>query len=187
MPSLPSLSPIFTKELRTTLRSNKSVLFLFLILALISGVFMLFWMEQSELTMSLGGRAQFSRTIFLFIASCQFLALSLISPMMTATVITGERESKTLDLLFCTGISRMHILLAKWISAIAYQLILLVCMLPILALIFQLGGVGLDEYLAAALLIAQAVVTYGMLGAAVSSRFRRTTSSLMMSLFLVLG
>ncbi len=184
-PIMPIISPILTKEIRMTLRTRRAAWLLFLLLAAVGGVFLMAWTTMAG-TAGMMGRAQFSRSIFLALSVAQFCLFTLIAPIMTAMVVTGERENKTLDLLYCTGISRLHLLLAKWLATVAYQLVLFICLLPIMALTFQLGGVGLDEYGVAALFIGEAILTYGMIGMAYSCRFRKSTTAMMASIFTVL-
>ncbi|HUT24806.1 MAG TPA: ABC transporter permease subunit [Sumerlaeia bacterium] len=176
---------IIFKELRTILRSPKAFFSLLAILAASGGAFWVFWMAEAG-SVGLMGRVQFSRTVFLVLNVAQICALGLIAPVMTATVVTGEREGKTLEMLYCTRIPRFHILLGKWLATILFQLILIVCLLPILTLSFQLGGVGLDEFLFAAAMTSLTVLTYGMIGLACSTRFRRTTPALFVALAIVL-
>ena len=58
--------------------------------------------------------------------------------------------------------------------------------MPITSLIFQLGGVGFDEYVRVALVTAAAVATYGMVGIAVSVRSNKSMSALTKAVGLVL-
>ncbi|MCH8333322.1 ABC transporter permease subunit, partial [Candidatus Sumerlaeota bacterium] len=179
------VSPVLLKEFRVILRSRVAYWLLLGLLIVVGGTFWLFWLTETR-NASLGARTQFSRTMFLLLTVVQLTAFGIISPVMTATAVTSERENKTLDLLCCTGLSRIHLLLGKWFSAIAYQLLLIACLMPVLALVFQLGGVGLDEYLTAAVMITLTVLTYGMTGLAFSCLSRKTTTALIASLVTVL-
>ena len=179
-------SPVIAKEVRVLLRSRKAFWFLMLLLLVSGGFFWLFWFGQGSSISSMG-RSNFARMMFLLTSMVQLCALGLIAPIMTATSVTIERENKTLDLLYCTGLSRLHILLGKWFSTIAYELILAICLMPIMSLIFMLGGVSLEEYLFVAVMIALTIMTYGMLGLAISTRMRKTATAMFTTLFTVLA
>ena len=179
--------PMLLKEIRLLLRSNKAFWFMLLTLLAVGGLFGFYWT-----VMSLSGgniidqRAMLGRIFFMMISVIQLCAMGLISALMAATAVTIERENNTLDLLVCTGIPRLTMLLGKWLATIFYQLVLLICLLPILALVFQLGGVALEEYFFAAGMIALTVLTYGMLGLAFSCRYRKSTSALVATVCAIL-
>lgn len=183
---LSTTSPILIKELRTLLRSRKAFVFLLISLLLTGGAFCLFWMGQGD-NMDLSRRTRFSRELFTIFSALELCCLGLISPILTAGAITGEREERTLDLLFCTGLSRLHIILGKWFSTIAYQILLVVCLAPVLALAFQLGGLGTDEYLFAAVMIGLTVATYSMVGLAWSAWLRRSVGAMFASLITIVS
>lgn len=166
------------KELRTMLASGKSYWLLFTLSLIGSGYFIIFW-QNHALSITISTRAQYSRQIFSALFQIQFCGLGLISAVMAAATVTTERENKTLDLLLATRLTREQVVVAKWFSNIVYQLVLYASLLPILALTFQLGGVGLDDYLAAALLVSGGIAAFGMLGLAVSCLMQRTVPALL--------
>lgn len=178
---------MIAKEIRILLRSRKAFWFMELALLVVGSFFSFYWtvMSQSAMT-QVNQRVMLGRTFFMIVSVVQLCAMGLISPLMASTTVTIERENKTLDLLLATGLSRLRLLLGKWFATIYYQLVLLLCLLPILSLVFQLGGVVLDEYLFAAAMITLTVLTYGMLGLACSCIFRRSTGALVATLMLVL-
>ncbi|MCX7048365.1 MAG: ABC transporter permease subunit [Candidatus Sumerlaeota bacterium] len=173
------------KEMRTVLRSGKAFFALEFILVVTACTFVIYWIAEAP-GVGIAARANFSRQMFNVLSIAQMIALGLISPIMTATVITSERENKTLDLLYCTRLTRFDLLAGKWVAALFFQIILLVCLLPIAGLSFQLGGIGMEEFLFSAVMTAGVVLTYGMIGLACSVRFRRTTPALFAALLIVL-
>lgn len=182
------LTPFFAlaaKEIRTLLRGRRAFLFLMLTLGIIGGTFCLIWISEAG-TIDIAGRARFSRTLFQMLGMTQLGVMGLVTPLLTATAFSGEREHKTLDLLYCTATPRLGLVLGKWLAAIVFQLAMVLCLLPVLSLSFQLGGVGLDEYLFTALIIAVAVAAYAMLGLAVSVRARRSSRAMMITLLIIL-
>ena len=120
---------VVAKELRTLLRSRKAFLTLMLVLVAAGGSFVLMWQTGSNLGGILG-RAQVARWLYRTLSSVQIFAFALISVVFTATSITSERERKTLDLLLASGLSRAGVLVGKWISCIAYQFLVFLCLLP---------------------------------------------------------
>jgi ABC-type transport system involved in multi-copper enzyme maturation permease subunit len=168
------------KEVRTLLASRKSFWLLFTLSLIISGYFIIFW-QNNALSITVSTRALFSRRIFSSLYMIQYCGLGLISAVMASATVTTERENKTIDLLLATQLSREQVVLSKWFSNIVYQLVLYASLLPVQALTFQLGGVGLDDYLMAALLVTAAIASYGMVGLAVSCHVQRTVTALLAS------
>ncbi len=176
---------IINKELREVLRNPKIFRGSLLILLLCGLAFASFWATASS-HISMSERLMFARVSFAGLSGVGLLIFMLIPPLLTASAITAEREGKTYEMLICTPLSRLQILLGKWLSVISYQLILLICLMPIVALIFQLGGVGLDEIATALMILLTTMATYSMLGLAMSSRYRRSASSLVMTILIIL-
>ena len=171
--------PIFLKELRPLMRSSKAFWFLMAVLTIAGLIFTVGWAGMRFSTNRPGNTASVGREIFNFLSLSQLCCLGLISPILTSTLISGERERRTLDLLRITGINSGSIVWGKLGSALAYQGLLVFCLLPILTLVFMLGGVGLDEIIFNTFMILQVIVVYGMMGLAVSSLFRKSTNAVM--------
>lgn len=178
-------SPLIAKELRPLLRSRRAFWLLLLALLASGGTFGFIWLNYVE-NVSASTAAFFGRLLFFIVSGVLLGVLGLVSPILTATAIASEREHNTLDLLVATGLSRRRILLGKLAASLAYQFIFILCMLPVLILPFHLGGIGGDEIIFAVLLIAVSVLTYGMLGLAVSCWVRRSAAALVLTLLLVL-
>ncbi|MBI1785268.1 ABC transporter permease subunit, partial [Candidatus Sumerlaeota bacterium] len=176
---------LIAKEVRTMMRTRKSRALLLALTGSVAAVFLIFW-NNNAMKVTFASRSAFSRNMFTTLYLVQFCALGLISPVMTAAVVTTERENRTLDLLYVSGFTRMEILFSKWFATIIYQIVLVAALLPVIALTFQLGGVGVDEYLAALVMIVVGVSTYGMIGMAYSAHLRKTTTSLAASIITVL-
>lgn len=182
------ITAILSKELRTLLRTRKAFAALMAILFAVGGSVWVFWlatMESGE-TRQFSTMVEFSRVLFALLSGVQLGVLGLFAPILTAAAVTTEREEKTLDLLYCTRITRFHILVGKWFAAISFEVLLVLCMLPLVALCFQLGGVGLEEYVFMAVMTLMTVLTYSMIGLACSAWFRKTATSIFVALLIIL-
>lgn len=177
---------ILMKEWSLTMRSRRSVVLFYSLLILASAVFYLYWIEEGS-RLTLASRTEFARGIFYMSLLLQYFGLSIVSPAMAASIVSSERENRTLELLTTTGLPRFGILMAKFFATVAYQIVLVICLMPILILVFQLGGVGADEYIAGALIVLQAVLVYGMIGLAFSCRSRKTVTAMLGAFLMILG
>jgi len=176
---------ILLKEFRILLRSGRAYWILMALLTLAGGAFYLMWQEAAGGS-TLSDRSRLGVEAFQVMSTVQLCVFGLIAMIMTATSLTIERENRTMDLLRCTGLSAWNLLLGKWVSCLGFQVVLALCLLPIMGLVFQLGGVGLGQYLMAAAFLVVTVLTYGMLGLALSANIRRSSKALPTGIALLL-
>jgi len=176
---------ILLKEFRILLRSGRAYWILMALLTLAGGAFYLMWQEAAGGS-TLSDRSRLGVEAFQVMSTVQLCVFGLIAMIMTATSLTVERENRTMDLLRCTGLSPWNLLLGKWVSCLGFQVVLALCLLPIMGLVFQLGGVGLGQYLMAAAFLVVTVLTYGMLGLAVSANIRKSSKALFQGIWLLL-
>jgi len=176
---------ILLKEFRILLRSGRAYWILMALLTLAGGAFYLMWQAAAGGS-TLSDRSQLGVAAFQVMSTVQLCVFGLIAMIMTTTSLTIERENRTMDLLRCTGLSAWNVLLGKWASCLGFQVVLALCLLPIMGLVFQLGGVGLGQYLMAAAFLVVTVLTYGMLGLAVSANVRKSSKALSTGITLLL-
>lgn len=176
-------SPILNRELLTFLRMKRAFLGMLAFLAILAVAVGICWWASAY-----GGyvnqRDVLSRTLFHTVTIGQLLIFSAYSLILTSTKINSERDTKTLELLLSAPLSRLHIVLAKYVSALTVMLLLVIASAPFLSLCFLLGGVSWDEVLSVYYIILLAVLTYGMVGMACSTVFRKNYVALMVG-FLV--
>jgi ABC-type transport system involved in multi-copper enzyme maturation permease subunit len=176
-------SPILNRELLTFLRTKKAFVGLLLYLLVLAAAAGICWFAANQA----GGvriRADLSRTLFVTFSITQLLIFSAYALIMTSTKINSEQDGKTLELILTAPISNLHVLLAKYASAIIAILLLIVASAPALSLCFLLGGVGWGEVLSVYGIVMLTVVTYGMIGLASSAVFRRNYVALFISIFI---
>lgn len=129
--------------------------------------------------------------IYTTIATLQFLLIIFITPALTAGSISGERERQTLDLLLCTNISTMSIIIGKLFASINQIILLIVSSIPILSVVFLFGGITIGELLKLFLFLVIISITIGSIGIFCSTFIKKTTTSNVttyaMILFLILG
>ncbi len=118
-------------------------------------------------------------------------AVVFVVPGQAAVTIVGERDRQTLPLLQVSQLSAGSIVLGKLISALAFILLLLVAVLPLLAIPVLLGGVGISEVLRGMVMVAAAAVMIGAISMWISARSRSmqgaVLGSYLMAAVLVFG
>lgn len=116
-------------------------------------------------------------SLFTGLAATVMATAALIVPGLVAPSIAGERERETLDLLLVTPLGSARIVLGKLIAAIAFVIVLVLACLPLFAVAYLLGGVGLREVLEFAVFILVGTACLGALSMLASAALRRVTAA----------
>ena len=119
------------------------------------------------------------------------LLVLFVGPGYAAAQISGERERRTLTLLQVTLLRPLHIVLGKLGAAVAWLTLLILAAVPLGAVAFFLGGIGLGDLLRGGVMLIVLAVSVAGIGLGISSLTRRTTGSIVLTygavLALVLG
>lgn len=184
------LNPVFRKELKLTTRTWKIAGTLSIYTAVLSLVSLFIFYQMLRGLAESGDYSGFT-VLYAMIAGIQFVLILFTAPPLTASAISGERERQTLDLLLSTKLKPRSIIIGKLLSSISMVILLVLASIPIFALVFMFGIVTIPQLLG---LIAYYVFTalfVGSIGIFVSTYFKKTTVSNVVTyavgLFLVLG
>lgn len=171
---LPTRGPVFWEELRRRLRGGRGYIVLCaygaVLMALLLGVAWLVHIGDSPQEWP-----DFGQRLWWFFFIGQLVIVLLISPGVTATAVSAEREAKTLEHLFLTPLSTISFVLGKFFGAVGQMLIMILSGLPVVAVVFQYGGVTPKEVLLGYALILATGLMYAALGFLASCLFARTT------------
>ncbi|HHV97764.1 MAG TPA: ABC transporter permease subunit [Clostridiaceae bacterium] len=178
------LNPILEKDLKTKMRSWRTFVLLSLYLAFLGGVLYLYFLSNN-IMFDIYGYSTFNPRIavnaYNVIAMFQFSLLALIVPALTSTAISGERERQTLDLLLCSGISTLSIIMGKLLVSVANIMLLVVASLPILGMVFLFGGISFWEVLLMFLYYIITAFMAASLGIFLSVTFRKNVTAIIAS------
>lgn len=169
-------NPVFEQSMTRRMRSYRAPLLLTLFvafLALVSSIALIALMSPE---LSLANLRSGIET-YIYTTVMQFALIILVAPALTAGSIAGERERQTLDLLLCTRVGALSIVLGKLFSSVCFLALLIVSSLPLLAVTMFFGGVSfLDILLMLAFLIVTALACCSI-GIACSAIFKRTVTA----------
>jgi ABC-type transport system involved in multi-copper enzyme maturation permease subunit len=177
-------NPVLQRELLVNLRTFRAFLLLFLYNALLGGIVMLAWPQDTSLNLSTNPEKA-KKLVDLFFLG-QYLLVSLMSPSFAAGAITGEKERKTYESLLASPLKPSAIFWGKLLASLTHLAVLMFSSLPIVMLCLPLGGVSLYEVLTVYLGLLMSVLLFGMISIACSSYFQRTSSALVVSYLLIL-
>lgn len=183
-------NPVILKELRGRMRGRRAfvslTLYILLISILIGSIYAAMTVASPMARLDPGFRQNMGKVIFSTVVLLEFLMISFIGPSLTAGAITSERERRTFDLLRTTPLTATALIFGKLGSACLYLLLLVLTGLPIQALAFLLGGVGIEEIVVSSLILVVNVLFFCSLGLFCSSFMKRTLTANVTSYTLIL-
>lgn len=83
--------------------------------------------------------------IHAMMALCVFVIVLCIAPIFGAGAISGERQSKTFDLLFSTSLTPVNIVMEKMLSSFIIMSVITISFIPALCMPLIFGGVSFLE------------------------------------------
>lgn len=162
---MPEFNPILIKDLRSRMRGARAYILLTIYLIILAGVTLLLYVAVAESTGSdLNAGRQIGRALFFTIATVALIEVCLITPVLTSGSIAGEKERQTYDLLVASLLTPWQIVWGKLASALAFALLLIVAVVPVMSLAFLFGGVGLTEVLIAIVGLVTTAILYATIG-----------------------
>jgi hypothetical protein len=102
----------------------------------------------------------------------------LVSPGLTASAITIERQRRSLDLLFSAPVENRYLLVGKLISSLRYSVMLLVLSLPILSVCVVMGGATWQDVLQSFLILLLHAINFCAIGLLISAITVNVVSSI---------
>jgi hypothetical protein len=108
------------------------------------------------------------------ILALETLLILLLAPALASGAISMEREKQTLELLITTPVSTLGMVVGKLLSSLAFVFLLVLASLPLMSLVFILGGVAPEDVLRAYLLLLVIGISAGSVGLFMSALVKRT-------------
>lgn len=188
-----SENPVFLKEMRIGFRERKVFVALsawVLILALVAALFATSALADDRpiVTLPETGRYLFETLFWL-----QLILLAVLSPALTTSAISGERERQSFEMLMTTHLSPAELVFGKFGFGASFLLLALGSTVPLEAIVFFLGGVSLGTFLGAKVILLVFGLLCCLLGLMLSARETRSayatgqTYLCLMVLFAVVG
>src|SRR5687768_10234225 len=176
-------NPVLKREVVERWRSRRAPMTLTVYLSILGGVMYLLYRVGTAVL-----RAQFGfgfdpstsgpalgrflvEGLFFFV----LLLVLFVGPGYAAAQISGERERRTLTLLQVTLLRPFSIVMGKLGAAVAWLSLLVVAAVPLGAVAFFLGGIGISDLLRGGLMLTVLAVSVAGIGLGISSLTKRTT------------
>ena len=167
-------NPVFRKELLLRVRSWRFAATIIIYNAILSLITL--FVFTISFNINYQGSVDYMNALILYgvMAAIQFGLVLFLVPIFTAGSIAGERERQTLDILLTTKMRPSQIVIGKMMSSIAMVLLLGISSLPIIAVVFSVGGITMKDLLQLEILLVVTAIYTGSLGVLGSAMFKRT-------------
>ena len=171
---------LYVKELKQSVRSIKFpiTLGLYCFTLAVIGLFTLVAVSGSGYSIYSAYTIKQDFIVFYSILFGWEFGLALFAvPALAGGTISGERDHGTLDMLLATNLGTCKIIMGKLFSAISRLMLYVFSSLPVLSLIFTMGGAGLGDLGKYILLIMLMSLYIGSFGILMSTVFRKTSTA----------
>jgi ABC-type transport system involved in multi-copper enzyme maturation permease subunit len=171
------INPVYLRELKQTARMKKIIVLLLIFNSLLAlfGLFSFYLTfegaKQAEKVINYADMLK----IYTIISGIEFVLLIFITPGITAGAIAGEREKQTLDILLSTTMTPAQIIRGKLFASINLLLMLAFSSLPVMAIVFSIGGITFYELFELMLLLLITAIFIGSIGIFFSAMCKRST------------
>jgi ABC-type transport system involved in multi-copper enzyme maturation permease subunit len=176
-------NPVLVKELRSRMRGPRAFVLLTIYLFILSiATLLLYAAFGANPGTDLNAGRRVGKALFLLIASVALVEVCVITPALTSGGIAGEKERETYDLLIASLLSPWQIIWGKLGAALAFALLLIVAVVPVMSLAFLFGGVTPAEVLIALAGLVTTAICYATVGLFWSTVMRGTLGATILSL-----
>jgi ABC-2 type transport system permease protein len=176
-------NPVLVKELRSRMRGPRAFVLLTAYLLILSvATLLLYAALGTNVGSDLNAGRRMGKALFLLIASVALIEVCIITPALTSGGVAGEKERQTYDLLVASLLSPWQIIWGKLGAALAFALLLILAVVPVMSLAFLFGGVTPAEVLIALVGLVMTAVFYATIGLFWSTVMRGTLGATILSL-----
>lgn len=145
-------------------RMKRTLMLIVTFEALLAGFGLFFYYVAFDYHMNASINYRMVFYIFDILTIAELVMVFLVVPVFTAGAISMERERQTLDVLISTGVSPFKLVVEKLLSTVALVAIMGFASLPILAIVYSVGGVGINQIIGVVLLMIAAAILFGSIG-----------------------
>lgn len=173
-------NPVFESSMKRRMRSFRSPLLITLYCAFLLAVSFMAIITLQNATISLNDLRSGLQT-YIYLAIMQFMLIILVAPALTSGAISGERERQTLDLLLCTRVGAVRIVLGKLLSSVSFLALMIISSLPAMAITLFFGGISIWDMLLMELFLLITALACCSIGIFCSALFKRTVTATVVS------
>jgi ABC-type transport system involved in multi-copper enzyme maturation permease subunit len=176
-------NPVLQRELILNLRKPRSFVLLLMYQMALAGLILVAYPRVDRIDLSVPSSDARRLADYFFLG--QFALVSLMVPSFASGTIAGEKERKTYEMLLASPLKPFAIVIGKMFASLTHLFLMMVASLPIVFICLPLGGISIEEVLAAYVAILFAVIMFGAICVACSSLFKRVSSAMVVSYMII--
>ena len=176
--------PVVAREMAVMAR-RKSMYWSRWITAILALLVMLWLLLVSASAISF---SELGSSIFVILGTICFVFTALVGMQATADCLSEEKREGTLGLLFLTDLKGFDVIAGKLVASSLHAVLVLIGIIPMLSLAFLLGGVTLQQFGMAALVLCNTLffsLTLGVLVSSLSENERRAMVGTFVCIFVL--
>lgn len=163
---------LLRKEIVEEIRSIKAMLIVFLLnIVLLLCVATMFYSVMNATAN--GYTSNYKAVLYMYnnLIFIEFIVILIVIPLIAGAAYAKEFEKGTLELLLLTNIRTEDILTAKITRIVSFNMFLVMTTLPILSVVFSVGGVGIFDLLKYVIVVFTTTLFFGSIGVYLSVKF----------------
>jgi len=169
---------LLTKEMRLRMRRERTI-WVIIVYILLMGLLGWFSLSRNSSynNLSNNGLSDTGINLYYLLSQVQLFLIIFITPSFTATVVNGEKERQTYDMLLCSRLSAFSLVSGKLLAGLMNALLLIAASVPLFSLVFFFGGVSPAQVLYALAVYVVTAILIGTFGLFCSTLFSRPSIS----------
>lgn len=173
------INPVYKRELKQMARMHRMVILIFCYNALLAlfGLFSFYVTFHSRGIYRDNLNYANILIIYAIITGIEFILVLFLVPALTSSAISGEREKQTLDIMLTTKLTPFQIVLGKLLASISIMILLAVSSLPIISIVFSIGGITFLDLIKFMILIVVTAIYVGSIAILISTYCKKTTAA----------
>ncbi len=179
------INPVYGKEVKLRVRSLKfAMTILFFNLGLVAIALLGF---EMIFNINMNYRIDYSAaiTVYFVIICIEAAMVAFLVPVFTAGSIAGEREKQTLEILLTTVLKPGQIVIGKLMSSISMVVLLVFSSLPVVSIIFTIGGINMADLFQFVVFIIVMSLFIGSMGVCASAMVKKAIPATVISFVMV--
>jgi hypothetical protein len=167
-------NPVFVKEMRVGFREKKvfyALMAWVVVVALVASISSLGAFDDNQGIDNLPDAGIFFMEFLFWV---QMALLAMLSPSLTTSSVSGERERNSFDMLLTTHLSPPELIFGKFGFAASFIFLALCSTIPLESIVFFLGGVSLQSFFLSKLILASFGFLCALYGLMMSARETRS-------------
>lgn len=139
-------NPVWVKEMRVGFREKKVFYALIAWVVIVAIVASLAALSAFDNNKGIDNLPDAGKNFLEVLFWVQIALLAMLSPSLTTSAVSGERERKSFDMLLTTHLSPSELIFGKFGFAASFIVLALCATIPLESIVFFLGGVSLASF-----------------------------------------